>query len=76
MLCAGDLQSLRPYLPNVLYSDGEVGATNGILPMLALVAVRELRNEEVLLNYRLSNFIARPSWYTPVDAAEDKRRWA
>ena len=76
MPCAGDLRGLRPYLPNVLYSDGKAEAGDGILPMLALVAVRELRNEEVLLNYRLSNFIARPSWYTPVDAAEDKRRWA
>lgn len=76
LLFAGDLQPLRPYLPNILFSDGKAAAPQLVLPMLALVAVRELQDEEVLLNYRLSNYIARPSWYTPVDSAEDKRRWA
>ncbi|KAK9812844.1 hypothetical protein WJX72_004622 [[Myrmecia] bisecta] len=43
---------------------------------LALVALRDLHNEELLLNYRLSPHVARPDWYTPVDADEDNRRWA
>ncbi len=47
-----------------------------MLLCLALVAVRDLEDEELLLNYRLSPGLARPAWYTPVDAAEDQRRWA
>ncbi|KAI3467007.1 hypothetical protein Pfo_023670 [Paulownia fortunei] len=47
-----------------------------ILKSLVLVATREMSNEEVLLNYRLSNLKSRPSWYTPVDEEEDRRRWS
>ncbi|XP_065852207.1 uncharacterized protein [Euphorbia lathyris] len=47
-----------------------------VLQTLVLVANRVLRNEEVLLNYRLSNPKRRPEWYTPVDEEEDKRRWS
>ncbi|KAM7261897.1 hypothetical protein ACFE04_020974 [Oxalis oulophora] len=47
-----------------------------VLKTLVLVATRALLNEEVLLNYRLSNAKRRPSWYTPVDEEEDKRRWS
>ena len=43
---------------------------------LALVATREIEDEELLLNYRLSPGLERPSWYTPVDRAEDSRRWS
>ncbi len=43
---------------------------------LALVATREIEDEELLLNYRLSPGLARPSWYTAVDEAEDSRRWS
>lgn len=48
----------------------------GTMPTLALVATEEIRDSEVLLNYRLSPHVAPPPWYSPVDAAEDKRRWA
>ncbi|KAI3868600.1 hypothetical protein MKX03_013110 [Papaver bracteatum] len=47
-----------------------------VLKCLVLVATRALRNEEVLLNYRLSNSKRRPAWYTPVDEEEDRRRWS
>ncbi|KAL0463489.1 UNVERIFIED_CONTAM: hypothetical protein Slati_0236500 [Sesamum latifolium] len=47
-----------------------------ILKTLVLVATREISNEEILLNYRLSNLKRRPSWYTPVDEEEDRRRWS
>ncbi|XP_073055185.1 uncharacterized protein [Primulina eburnea] len=47
-----------------------------ILKCLVLVATRTISNEEVLLNYRLSNLKNRPSWYTPVDEDEDRRRWS
>ena len=43
---------------------------------LLLVASRDLENEELLLNYRLSPGAERPDWYTPVDPAEEKRRWS
>ncbi|XP_047323470.1 uncharacterized protein LOC124927153 isoform X2 [Impatiens glandulifera] len=46
------------------------------LKSIVLVATRKLCGEEVLLNYRLSNSKLRPSWYTPVDEEEDRRRWS
>ncbi|XP_051146267.1 uncharacterized protein LOC127261882 isoform X2 [Andrographis paniculata] len=46
------------------------------LKSLVLVATRNICNEEVLLNYRLSNLKRRPSWYIPVDEEEDRRRWS
>ncbi|KAK1425719.1 hypothetical protein QVD17_21074 [Tagetes erecta] len=53
------------------------GQTMGpIMKSLALVATRMICNEEVYLNYRLSNSKRRPSWYTPVDEEEDRRRWS
>nr|GEW88425.1 hypothetical protein [Tanacetum cinerariifolium] len=55
-------------------SDGHLEGP--IMKSLALVATRPLRNEEVYLNYRLSNSKRRPSWYTPVDEEEDRRRWS
>ncbi|KAB2047692.1 hypothetical protein ERO13_A13G060600v2 [Gossypium hirsutum] len=51
--------------------------SNGpVLKTLVLVATTALCDEEVLLNYRLSNSKRRPSWYTPVDEEEDRRRWS
>ncbi|PKA55033.1 hypothetical protein AXF42_Ash003670 [Apostasia shenzhenica] len=43
---------------------------------LVLVATKPICNEEVYLNYRLSNSKRRPSWYTPVNEEEDQRRWS
>ncbi|KAK9790327.1 hypothetical protein WJX73_009725 [Symbiochloris irregularis] len=42
---------------------------------IAFVALREVANEELLLNYRLSPYVSRPSWYAPVDEEEEQRRW-
>ncbi|CAI0443994.1 unnamed protein product [Linum tenue] len=47
-----------------------------IMKALVLVATRAICDEEVLLNYRLSNSKRRPTWYTPVDEEEDRRRWS
>ncbi|KAG6410385.1 hypothetical protein SASPL_128443 [Salvia splendens] len=47
-----------------------------IIRSLVLVATGAISNEEILLNYRLSNAKRRPSWYTPVDEDEDRRRWS
>ncbi|XP_072956101.1 uncharacterized protein [Typha angustifolia] len=59
-------------------SGGSHGKQGGapVVRTLALVATRALRDEEVFLNYRLSNSKRRPEWYTPVDEEEDRRRWS
>ncbi|KAJ4746951.1 C5orf35 [Rhynchospora pubera] len=47
-----------------------------VIRALVLVATRIVCDEEVYLNYRLSNAKRRPEWYVPVDSEEDKRRWS
>ncbi|XP_010452810.1 PREDICTED: uncharacterized protein LOC104734847 isoform X2 [Camelina sativa] len=42
-----------------------------VLKTLVLVATRALCNEELMLNYRLSNSERKPDWYTPVDEDEE-----
>uniref|UniRef100_A0A1J3EBI7 SET domain-containing protein 9 n=1 Tax=Noccaea caerulescens TaxID=107243 RepID=A0A1J3EBI7_NOCCA len=58
----------------------KTGSNNGldapVLKTLVLVATRALCDEELLLNYRLSNSKRRPDWYTPVNEEEDRRRWS
>ncbi|KAJ8539530.1 hypothetical protein K7X08_013782 [Anisodus acutangulus] len=58
------------------WKSGTNGSDVPVLKTLVLVATRAISNEEVLLNYRLSNSKRRPSWYTPVDEEEDRRRWS
>ncbi|KAK4743038.1 hypothetical protein SAY87_001039 [Trapa incisa] len=83
---------LRAYIPNVQFGGleefrmkrfgsfwfklGSGGPSNPILRTLVLVATRALCNEELLLNYRLSNSKRRPAWYSPVNEEEDRRRWS
>ncbi|XP_077247120.1 uncharacterized protein LOC143886851 [Tasmannia lanceolata] len=55
---------------------GDGGADVLVMKTLVLVATRSLCDEEVFLNYRLSNTKRRPAWYTPVDEEEDRRRWS
>ena len=56
----------------------EAGSPPGkvVVPTLVLVAKRFILDEEVFLNYRLSTHVKRPDWYHPVNAEEEKRRWA
>ncbi|KAL0648388.1 hypothetical protein Bca4012_046679 [Brassica carinata] len=72
MVCPYDFplseMRMRTYIPNVALGDAPV------LKTLVLVATRALCNEELMLNYRLSNSERRPEWYTPVDEEEDGRR--
>ena len=42
---------------------------------LVLLSTTEICDEELFLNYRLSNHNKWPAWYHPVDSEEDKRRW-
>ena len=46
-----------------------------VLKGLAFVATRQLKDEELFLNYRLNPKNKKPDWYTPVDLEEDERRW-
>ena len=72
---------LSAYMPNVMYHDThEEAAQNAsgnpmVIKGLAFVAVREIRDEEILLNYRLNPQVQKPAWYSPVDLEEDTRRW-
>lgn len=104
-------QSMRPYIPNVMFgndeeldmqrrgplwinegkkqrpevADGRRLSTvemveepaTGVSDVhtLVLVATREVSDEELFLNYRLSSYIQQPSWYHPVNVEEEKRRW-
>ncbi|KAJ1427610.1 hypothetical protein SESBI_09496 [Sesbania bispinosa] len=55
---------------------GNSGSHVPTLKSLVLIATRALQDEEILLNYRLSNTKRRPEWYAPVDEEEDSRRWS
>lgn len=67
------LAAWRRYLPN--YTAGEEEVQGPVLG-LALVAIQPIRDQELLLNYRLSTHVTRPPWYHAVDAEEEARRWA
>ncbi|KAJ0967053.1 hypothetical protein J5N97_023970 [Dioscorea zingiberensis] len=58
------------------WRSGHQDADTPVMKTLVLVATRALHDEEVLLNYRLSNSKRRPAWYSPVDEEEDRRRWS
>ena len=68
-------------MPNVMYCNTHAAAAdNGneqlrVIKGLAFVAVRQIQDEEILLNYRLNPQVQKPAWYAPVDVEEDKRRW-
>ncbi|XP_030457082.1 uncharacterized protein LOC115677965 [Syzygium oleosum] len=55
---------------------GNSGLEIPTLKTIVLVATRALCDEEVLLNYRLSNAKRRPAWYVSVDEEEERRRWS
>ena len=43
---------------------------------IVLVALSDIRDEELLLNYRLNPALEAPAWYAQVDSEEDERRWS
>uniref|UniRef100_A0A1D1ZP11 SET domain-containing protein n=1 Tax=Auxenochlorella protothecoides TaxID=3075 RepID=A0A1D1ZP11_AUXPR len=72
----GSQSHLRAYIPNIEYTSRPALQTLGSVPGLALVALRDIAEEELFLNYRLNpNLPNLPEWYTAVDADEDARRW-
>jgi hypothetical protein len=44
---------------------------------MVVIAKRDLKDEELFVNYRLNpNLGTLPPWYRTIDAEEDMRRWA
>ena len=84
----GSLLQTREYFPVIQYGASHEQVKGSVqLPMitqdvivsgLALIAIRDIEDEEVFLNYRLNpNAInSLPDWYHPVDKEEDIRRWS
>ncbi|RAL53571.1 hypothetical protein DM860_012186 [Cuscuta australis] len=71
------MKKLGSFWFNTWKSSGTGEDTVPVLKSLVLVATRPICDqEEVLLNYRLSNSKRRPAWYVPVDEEEDLRRWS
>lgn len=52
------------------------GDDTPIVKTLLLVTTEDVSDQEIFLNYRLSNSKKLPAWYTPVDVEEDRRRWS
>ena len=82
MACgSGEEPWLSAYMPNIMYCDSNAAAADGgneqlgVIKGLAFVALRQIQDEEVFLNYRLNPQVQKPAWYAPVDVEEDKRRW-
>ncbi len=48
----------------------------GVVPSVLLVASRNLRDEELFLNYRFNPALPYPDWYWQPDLAMAQRRWA
>ncbi|KAK3235068.1 hypothetical protein CYMTET_54710 [Cymbomonas tetramitiformis] len=69
-------EAMRWFLPNIVCGDAEESDAQAVLPVIVLIAARELKDEELFLNYRLSPGTYRPDWYHVVDGEEESRRWA
>lgn len=84
----GSLLQTREYFPVIQYGPSHEQIEGSVQPAvithdsvvsgLALIAIRDIEDEEVFLNYRLNpNAISSlPDWYHPVDKEEDIRRWS
>ncbi|OQR92475.1 hypothetical protein ACHHYP_03675 [Achlya hypogyna] len=48
----------------------------GLVPGLALVALHDISDEELLLNYRYNPALPYPEWYSPVDREADEKMWS
>uniref|UniRef100_A0A7N1A2Y0 SET domain-containing protein n=2 Tax=Kalanchoe fedtschenkoi TaxID=63787 RepID=A0A7N1A2Y0_KALFE len=74
---AGEVQMRRFGSFYFKWSDSQGRASEiPVLRTIVLVSTRELCDEEIYLNYRLSNTKRRPEWYCSVDEEEDERRWS
>ena len=72
-------EGLRRYVPIAMYDISEdiVVCASSSVSGIAFVALRDIEDEEIYVNYRLnpSVFGGLPKWYEPVDEHEDQRRW-
>lgn len=73
--CAGE-EHLRAFFPYVTCTATLAGILDSGVAGLALVARRQLQDEELLLDYRLNPHHPRPAWYEPVDSIAENRRWS
>ena len=62
-----------PYVTCTSTLEGILGSS---IAGLALVAKRQIQDEELYLDYRLNPNHPRPAWYEPVDAEAEQRRWS
>ena len=76
-------EELRPYIPNSYARPRSLLGSpdqSALVQTVVLLATTDVEDgEELLLNYRLNPKHGKeslPSWYMPVDAEEDERRWA
>ena len=73
-------EDLLPMVPNI-YDASPSMLTGTYSPGVAMHSVvlmtsREVADEELFLDYRLSPDIGRPSWYHSPDEEEELRRWS
>lgn len=59
------------------FADDDADDSSATRSTLAMVALREIVDEELFLNYRLNprSGAPRPHWYEPVSALEEELRW-
>jgi hypothetical protein len=74
---------LMPYVPNEWGADiSQAQVLHNALdppdykPGVALVALRELYDEELFVDYRLNPFRPQPDWYIPHDVNAAERMWS
>mmetsp|Transcript_12985 Transcript_12985/g.31810 ORF Transcript_12985/g.31810 Transcript_12985/m.31810 type:complete len:319 (+) Transcript_12985:138-1094(+) len=68
---------LRPYIPNRLISANFVGfGHDALASTMVYIAVRDIEDEEIFVDYRLNPAMGYPEWYTPVDEGAAARRWS
>ena len=65
----------RPAVLTLLH-DSRSNDYSVMVRSIALVALSDIKDEELLLNYRLNPALDAPAWYTQVDPEEDERRWS
>jgi len=76
--------SFKAYIPNKLIKKDEITPSwwwwmmdrELYVPSMVYITSRDLMDgEELFLNYRFNPNLKTPKWYSPVDVAEDARRW-
>ncbi|OQR89689.1 hypothetical protein THRCLA_09631 [Thraustotheca clavata] len=73
-------EEFAKYIPNKYIEQPSLLAMGNQLKSsckgLALVALYDIHDEELMLNYRYNPSLPYPSWYTPVDKEADEKMWS